>query len=66
MLFPRVSGKHLTNVRDAGWSKAVEAVGRKGLRFHDLRHFAGTMASQVGASTAETMRRIGHSTYNGR
>lgn len=63
LLFPRASGKHLTDVRDAGWTKAVEAVGREGLRFHDLRHFAATMATQVGASSAETMRGIGHSTY---
>ena len=28
-----------------------------------LRHFGGTMATRVGASPAETMRRIGHSTY---
>ena len=63
LLFPCDSGKHLTDVRDAGWTKAVEAVGREGLRFHDLRHFAGTIASQVGGTVAETQRRLGHSTY---
>lgn len=64
LLFPRdATGRHLTDPRDAGWRKAVDAVGKEGLRFHDLRHFAATMATHVGASTAETMRRIGHSTY---
>jgi integrase len=64
LLFPRDdSGRHITDMRDAGYRKAVDAVGRDGLRFHDLRHFAATMATRVGASTAETMRRIGHSTY---
>jgi integrase len=63
LLFTRDGGKHVTDPRDAGWRNAVDAVGRDGLRFHDLRHFAATMATHVGASTAETMRRIGHSTY---
>lgn len=64
LLFSRDdTGRHLTDMRDAGWRKAVGTVGKDGLRFHDLRHFAGTMATHVGASTAETMRRIGHSTY---
>jgi integrase len=31
------------------------------VRFHDLRHFAMTMAAATGASTAELMRRAGHS-----
>ncbi|MGE2723557.1 tyrosine-type recombinase/integrase [Mycolicibacterium pulveris] len=64
LLFSRDdAGRHLTDTRDAGWRNAVKTVGKDGLRFHDLRHFAGTMATHVGASTAETMRRIGHSTY---
>jgi integrase len=64
LLFPRDdSGRHITDMRDAGYRKAVDALGREGLRFHDLRHFSATMATRVGASTAETMRRIGHSTH---
>lgn len=34
----------------------------EGLRFHDLRHLAGTLAAATGASTRELMARLGHST----
>jgi integrase len=44
---------------------ALEAIGHKtgedGMRVHDLKHFAGTMASRVG-NLRETMARLGHST----
>ena len=33
----------------------------EGLRFHDLRHTAATLAVAAGASTRELMVRIGHS-----
>jgi integrase len=36
--------------------------GRKDLRFHDLRHSGATMAASTGASLAELMQRLGHST----
>ena len=32
-----------------------------GLRFHDLRHTAATLAAATGATTRELMARIGHS-----
>jgi integrase len=44
------------------WRRARQAVEVDGLRFHDLRHFAGTMAARTGATTVEVMARIGHST----
>jgi integrase len=34
--------------------------GLDGLRFHDLRHTAGTLAAVAGATTKELMERIGH------
>ena len=40
---------------------AREEVGLPKLRFHDLRHFAGTMAAAAGASTKEVMARGGWS-----
>ncbi len=40
----------------------TEALGRDDLRFHDLRHAAGTLATQNGASLIEVMHRLGHST----
>jgi integrase len=38
------------------------AAGRPDLRFHDLRHTGATLAAATGATLAELMRRIGHST----
>lgn len=42
--------------------KAREAAGRPDLRFHDLRHTGATLAAQTGATLAELMGRLGHST----
>lgn len=42
------------------WCPAAKAVGLEGLRFHDLRHTAGTLAAQTGATTKELMARLGH------
>lgn len=42
--------------------KAREAAGRKDLRWHDLRHTGAVLAAQTGASLAELMGRLGHST----
>lgn len=47
---------------DRRFARAREAVGIGWLRFHDLRHFAGTTAAQTGATTRELMARFGHST----
>lgn len=44
------------------WKKAREAAGRPDLRFHALRHYAGTRYAQSGATVRETMARLGHST----
>jgi integrase len=42
------------------WNRARCAAGRPDLRFHDLRHTGGTMAAEVGATTKQLMRRLGH------
>ncbi|MDA2891268.1 tyrosine-type recombinase/integrase [Mycolicibacterium sp. BiH015] len=44
------------------WYKAREAAGRKDLRWHDLRHSGAVLAAATGASLAELMARLGHST----
>lgn len=41
---------------------ARKKIGRPTLRVHDLRHTGATLAAQNGATLAELMRRIGHST----
>jgi integrase len=41
---------------------ARQAAGRKDLRFHDLRHTGAVLAAQTGATLAELMGRLGHTT----
>jgi integrase len=49
------------NFRSRVWNLATRSVGLDGLRFHDLRHTAGTLAARTGATTEELMARLGHS-----
>ena len=42
------------------WRPAVQRLGLEGLRFHDLRHTAATLAAAAGATTKELMERMGH------
>src|SRR5215204_3859304 len=42
------------------WRPAVQQVGPDGLRVHDLRHTAATLAAAAGATTKELMERMGH------
>ncbi len=64
LLFPAMRGGcHLDDWAFAKsvFSPALKTVGRKGVRIHDLRHFAGTQTARVG-NLVETMSRLGHST----
>lgn len=47
------------------WTRARRALGLEGVRLHDLRHVAGTMAAATGASTKELMHRLGHASPAG-
>lgn len=63
LLFPAASGGHLQPSTLYGhFYKAREAAGRTDLRFHDLRHTGAVLAAQTGATLAELMARLGHST----
>ncbi len=42
--------------------RARDAAGRPDLRWHDLRHTGAVLAAQTGATLAELMGRLGHST----
>jgi integrase len=42
--------------------RARHQVGLDDMRFHDLRHTGQTLAAQAGATMADLMRRLGHST----
>jgi integrase len=44
------------------YDRARVAAGRPDLRFHDLRHTGAVLAAQTGATLAELMARLGHST----
>lgn len=62
LLFPNSRGDHLNDrVFSDSFRKALKDIGQSGVRVHDLRHFAGTMAARVG-NLPETMARLGHST----
>jgi len=63
LLFPAVSGGHLaTSSLNVHWRKARDAAGRPDLRWHDLRHTGAVLAASTGATLAELMARLGHST----
>ena len=64
LLFPPLRGGcHLNDsvFMRSSFRPALKAIGREGVRVHDLRHFAGTMTTRVG-NLVETMERLGHST----
>lgn len=44
------------------FGQAKASINRPNMTFHDLRHTAATLAAQNGATTAELMRRLGHTT----
>lgn len=64
LIFTGVTGAVLRRSnfqRTAAWTVAVTAAGLPGFHFHDLRHTGNTLASRTGASLADLMARMGHS-----
>jgi integrase len=49
-----------SNFRNRHWRPALGAAGIDKLRFHDLRHVAGTLATVSGATIREVQARLGH------
>jgi integrase len=65
LLFPALNGAHLQpSSLYRYFYPAREAAKRPDLRFHDLRHTGATLAAQTGATLAELMGRLGHSTVS--
>jgi integrase len=65
LLFPSVNDpdRHLApSALYRMFYKAREAGGRPDLRVHDLRHSGAVLAASTGATLAELMARLGHST----
>ena len=65
LLFPgaRDRTQHLTSTAlYSVFHPARDSIGRPDLRFHDLRHTGAVLAASTGATLAELMARLGHST----
>ncbi len=63
LLFAAADGKHLpSSSLYWHWHQARAIAGRPDLRWHDLRHTGAVLAAQTGATLAELMARLGHST----
>jgi integrase len=62
LVFPSGRGTYLqrSNFSRLVWRPAVQQLGLDGLRFHDLRHTAATLAAAAGATTKELMERMDH------
>jgi len=63
-VFPAPTGGHLRSdgALHRVFADAREAAGRPDLTIHGLRHTGATLAAATGATLAELMRRLGHST----
>jgi integrase len=63
LVFPTDNGGHLQpSTLYRHWYRARTAAGREDLRWHDLRHSGAVLAALTGATLAELMQRLGHST----
>ena len=65
MLFPASADENLHMAPSTLYKvyyPARKAAGREDLRWHDLRHTGAVLAAQTGATLAELMGRLGHST----
>lgn len=63
LLFPNTEGNHMHHGSlYKVYKPARAAAGRPDLSWHALRHTGATMAAQQGATLAELMERLGHST----
>ena len=63
LLFPSGRGAHVAPATlYRHYYSARDAAGRPDLRFHDLRHTGSVLAASTGATLAELMARLGHST----
>lgn len=63
LLFPAQHGRHLAPASlYRHFYPARDEAGRPDLRWHDLRHSGAVLAAATGATLAELMARLGHST----
>jgi len=63
LLLPAAQGSQMwAPTFHKSYRKVREAAGRPDLRFHDLRHTGAVLAAATGATLAELMQRLGHTT----
>lgn len=63
LLFPGQNGELMApSTLYKPWYRVRNKIGYPKLRFHDLRHTAGTLSAQAGATIKEVQDRLGHST----
>ena len=61
LVFPTRTGATSREVAGAVITRRLDDMGRDDVRVHDLRHTGQVMAAVAGATQAELMRRMGHS-----
>lgn len=58
------SGRCAYGAAQTAITRALRSMGRTDVRVHDLRHTGHTLAAESGATLADLMERLGHSTVN--
>ncbi|MDO8731919.1 MAG: tyrosine-type recombinase/integrase [Actinomycetota bacterium] len=64
LVFPTRTGSCAYGAAQLAITKALRAMGRSDIRVHDLRHTGQVLAAQSGATLADLMARLGHSSVN--
>lgn len=64
LVFPTRTGDCAYGAAQLAITKALRVMGRTDIRVHDLRHTGQVLAAQSGATLADLMARLGHSSVN--
>jgi len=64
LIFPTRSGTCSYGAAQTAITRALRDMGRSDIRVHDLRHTGQVLAAQSGATLADLMARLGHSSVN--
>ncbi len=64
LVFPTRTGECAYGAAQTAITRALREMGRSDIRVHDLRHTGQVLAAQSGATLADLMARLGHSSVN--
>ena len=64
LVFPTRTGECAYGAAQTAITRALRNMGRSDIRVHDLRHTGQVLAAQSGATLADLMARLGHSSVN--